>query len=134
MQFKTTLLGGAALSCMLVLGAIAPAQAKTTAAEAARMQMLEGQVRMLTERLNAQEAAQAQTASTVEKIPAQVQTAVAALPKPKAGWEANTAITGRMYANVSNIEHESDGVKLPDSGVSTDVKRFYVGIDHKFSD
>jgi hypothetical protein len=65
---------------------------------------------------------------------------VAAKPAltPSAGaiptWIANTSISGKGYANVSAIDHESDGVNQPDTGTATELKRFYVGIDHKFND
>jgi hypothetical protein len=55
-----------------------------------------------------------------------------------AGWWNNTSISGRMYFDVSNIDHSStDGSgkhKLPDDGTNFDIKRFYVSIDHQFDD
>jgi multidrug efflux pump subunit AcrA (membrane-fusion protein) len=79
------------------------------------------------------QAAQTAAASQIQTIPAQVQTAVAA-NRPKPGWEANTSINGRMYYNLSNIDMERDGKKIAPSGTGFDIKRFYVGIDHKFND
>jgi hypothetical protein len=49
-------------------------------------------------------------------------------------WISNTSISGKGYANVSSIDHESDGVNQADNGTQTELKRFYVGIDHKFND
>jgi len=52
------------------------------------------------------------------------------------GWWDNTSISGRMYFDISNIDHESNGSKagLTDNGTGFDIKRFYVSIDHKFDD
>lgn len=59
------------------------------------------------------------------------------------GWWDNTSISGRMYFDVSNIDHDSINLdsggnpvktKLPDNGTNFDVKRFYVSVDHKFDD
>jgi len=56
----------------------------------------------------------------------------AAAPAP--GWWNDTKISGRMYYNFSYIDNKRAGVRQPNSGVGFDIKRFYVGIDHKFSD
>lgn len=69
----------------------------------------------------------------IQTIPTQVKSAVAEA-RPKPGWEANTSVNGRMYYDLTNIEQKKDGTKTAPSGVGFDVKRFYVGIDHKFND
>ncbi len=157
MRNKSSLFRGAALGALIALGiGGAAAQAKThSTSEAARIQALEAQVQALTDRLNAQaatqqqaaaaaqsaaqsaqaaQAAQAQADDGIKTIPAQVQSAVAALPQPKPGWEANTKISGRMYYDVTNISQKSNGVKQASNGTQFDVKRFYFGVDHKFND
>ena len=158
MRHKSSLFRGAALGALIALGiGGAAAQAKThrssaASSEAARIQALEAQVQALTDRLNAQAASQQQTQATaqaaaqtaqaaqaqaddgIKTIPAQVQSAVAALPKPKPGWEASTKISGRMYYDVSNISQKSNGVKQASNGTQFDIKRFYFGVDHKFND
>ena len=48
--------------------------------------------------------------------------------------EASTDISGRIYANASSISEKIDGVKTAKDGVGLDVKRFYLGVDHKFDD
>ncbi len=65
-----------------------------------------------------------------------MQTAVAALPKPKEGWWSNTTISGRMYYDVTGIDQESNGANVVGgpNGVNFDIKRFYIGVDHKFND
>ncbi len=49
-------------------------------------------------------------------------------------WASSTKITGKGYFNVSNIRQKSDGADSVQNGTQTELKRFYVGIDHKFSD
>jgi len=123
--------------------------------QAAEIRALRDQVQALTDRLNAQEAAQQQvqqqaaqaqaTAQAVQEaqasadndiqtIPDQVNLAVAAIPKPKKSWADNTTVSGRMYYDLTSVEQKRDGVKIAPSGVGFDIKRFYVGVDHKFND
>jgi len=123
------------------------------ASQAREIEELKAQVESLSERLLAQEkqqqqvqqqaqqaqaaaeTARAEAANQILTIPTQVQTEVAkATPKPKPSWADNTQVSGRMYYNLSDIEQKKDGVKVPPSGVGFDIKRFYVGIDHKFND
>ncbi len=78
-------------------------------------------------------AVQAQADSAIKTIPVEVKTAVAAA-KPKPGWESSTTLSGRMYYDLTGIEQKKDGAKVPNSGASFDIKRFYVGVDHKFND
>jgi hypothetical protein len=56
-------------------------------------------------------------------------------PPAPSGWWSNTSVSGRMYFDLSNIDHESNGAKTgnADNGTNFDIKRFYVGIDHVFS-
>jgi hypothetical protein len=72
--------------------------------------------------------AQAATAAQVAAKPA------APAPATIPAWIGNTSISGKGYANVSAIDHKRDGVSQPDTGTATELKRFYVGIDHKFND
>jgi hypothetical protein len=58
----------------------------------------------------------------------------AAAPKPRASWADSTQVSGRMYFNLSNVDIEKDGGKVAPSGTGFDIKRFYVGVDHKFDD
>ena len=129
----------------------------------AEIEELRNEVRALTDRLNAQEgytqqvnstaqqaqaaaqqaasqaqsaqAAQASADAEIKRIPVDVDRAVAKI-KPPTGWWNNTTVSGRMYYNLSNIEQKTDGVKQvgAPNGVNFDIKRFYIGIDHKFND
>lgn len=93
----------------------------------------------------AAQAAQTQAAT----VPEQVKTAFAAQPKPKAQWFDNTSISGRMYFNFSNISAKSNGFRTGGTGAGNgtnaagnpnlngtgfNIKRFYLGVDHKFND
>ena len=82
-----------------------------------------------------QAAASAQTAQAaaaeIKTIPTVVKTQVAAI-KPPTSWADSTSVNGRMYFNLSNIEQKTNGTRVAPSGTGFDVKRFYVGIDHKF--
>jgi hypothetical protein len=130
----------------------------------AEIKALEAKVDALTQRLDAQEAAQqataqqaqtAQAAATTAQTQAtaalgqsqaaQVQAAAVEKQVPplekalKGGWFANTTISGKAFLNVSNIHQTSTdllGVKTDSAqnGTQTELKRFYLGVDHKFSD
>jgi hypothetical protein len=125
----------------------------------AKIRELESKVDALTARLDAQESAQQATAQQVQSAQAaavaaqnqaatalsqsqsaqtQVATAVQSVPPLekaiKTGWFANTSISGKAFFNVSNIHQKSDGVDSVQNGTQTELKRFYVGIDHKFND
>jgi hypothetical protein len=39
-----------------------------------------------------------------------------------------------MYYDLSNISQKSDGKKVAPSGTGFDIKRFYIGVDHRFDD
>ena len=130
----------------------------------AKINELEAKVDALTQRLDAQEAAQQATAQKAEGAQASaaaaqaqansalaqtqvaqaqvvtVQNEVPPLEKElKGGWFANTAISGKSFFNVSDIHQTSvalNGTKSDNAqnGTQTELKRFYVSVDHKFSD
>ncbi len=54
--------------------------------------------------------------------------------KPISGWWDNTSISGRMYWDISNVNNKNNGVASSGNGTSFDIKRFYLGVDHKFND
>ena len=78
--------------------------------------------------------AEARAEAQIQTIPAEVSHQLAALPKPKKTWSDATTISGRMYYDVSNISQESNGAKVAPSGTGLDIKRFYLGVDHRFND
>ncbi|MFI4966700.1 MAG: hypothetical protein ACHP9T_15185 [Caulobacterales bacterium] len=128
------------------------------AATAAEVEELRSEVQALKDQLVVQQQAQQQTQAQVQQaqsaaqsaqdqarvlqakaddeiktIPVQIDTAVhAARPKPT--WADNTQVSGRMYYDLTHVDETKDGAKVAPSGTGFDIKRFYVGIDHKFND
>lgn len=129
----------------------------------AEIKVLEARVDALTQRLDAQEAAQqaaarqaqaAQVAASAQNQSAtalsqtqleqaqvaKVETEVPPLEKAVGGgWFANTTIGGRSFFNVSNIHQISVdrmGVRAESAqnGTQAELKRMYLSVDHKFSD
>jgi hypothetical protein len=49
-------------------------------------------------------------------------------------WAADTKISGRIYFNESNINQNVAGQKSLNNGTGFNIKRVYIGIDHKFND
>jgi hypothetical protein len=48
--------------------------------------------------------------------------------------DEETKMSGRLYADFTSVDAKSNGVKTSATGMGLDVKRAYVGIDHKFDD
>ena len=120
--------------------------------EVAARQQAQAQTQAVQAQAQAQ-AAQAQEAAAttqshvddeIKRIPGEVKTDVAAAIPPKTpSWTDNTQVTGRIYADFSDISSKVNGAKSNASatqsipatnGWGTDVKRFYIGVDHKFND
>jgi hypothetical protein len=127
----------------LLLGCAALAATPATAQDAAPgaasvspadIAALRAQVQALQEQLNRLQAAQQAQAGQVAAAPVPVPA------KPEApGWWGSTTISGKAFLNVSNIDQTSTDLlgNKTDSiqnGTQTELKRFYVGVDHKFSD
>ena len=127
----------------------------------AEIAALKAEVDALRQRLDKDEAAQRTTAQQAEtatqsatsgqqqastaltqsqKAQVAAATAVPPLSVPSApGWWGNTRIGGRFFLDVSNIHQTSTdlaGNKTDNiqDGTQAELKRFYIGIDHKFSD
>jgi hypothetical protein len=88
---------------------------------------------------NTQQATQAQATATeaketAKKADEKASTSGGALAKA-AAWAADTKISGRMYFNVSTISaHDYAGNSIDSKkGGGFELKRFYIGIDHKFN-
>jgi hypothetical protein len=46
----------------------------------------------------------------------------------------STIVSGKMFADFSNIDLKNDGVESSANGTGIDVKRFYLGVTHNFDD
>jgi hypothetical protein len=124
----------ALLACTFLTATPAFAQtspADDIAAMRAQIDALQAQVTALQQ---AQATQAAQVAAQAVQV-AKVETQVTPPLKPEApGWYANTSISGKAYFNVSDIHQKSDGVDSAQNGTQTELKRFYIGVDHKFND
>ena len=123
--------------------AATPAKAATvTAAEVAQLKAqlaaLQEKVDELQAQSSAQNEAQSQTAQAVQQVKQESATPAASLTKRVDALDKlvnNTKISGKMFFDFSNIDQKnSDTGKTAANGVGFDVKRFYLGVDHKFND
>ena len=122
--------------------AAAPAQNRTSpptsSAEIellkAQLATLQAKVDELEQRTDAQSGINVSTGQAV----AQTTSVTAASDKKLASLEKlvnNTTLSGRMYFDFTSIDDKnSDTGKTDKSGIGLDVKRFYLGVDHKFDD
>jgi hypothetical protein len=122
------------LACTVLTATPALAQAAPTADDIAA---LKAQIQALQEQINQLQTAQQAQAAEVAKV---ASTPVPVPPKPEApGWFADTKISGKVFLNTSNIHQTStdlagNTVDNIQNGYETELKRFYIGIDHKFND
>lgn len=49
-------------------------------------------------------------------------------------WADNTKVGGKMYVDFTSINTQKNGADVDPNGFGLDVKRFYIGVDHKFDD
>ena len=130
----------AALATGLGLAGLAYAQptraADPPAVSAAQLQDMKAQIAALQEQLNglvertnAQSDINIANAKTVEAAT----TAQEKLDK-LAKIVNETQLSGKMFFDLTNIDQTSNGVKTNASGTGFDVKRFYLGVNHKFDD
>lgn len=95
----------------------------------AQLAALQAKVAELEERTDAQSDINVSNAQTAEAAQA-TKSSVDKLAK----LVDNTKISGRMYYDLTNIQQESNGTKTGSTGTGFDIKRFYLGVDHKFDD
>ncbi|MEO7073422.1 MAG: porin [Rhodanobacter sp.] len=132
---------GAGLGLTSLAASAAPAQNRTTAASSSEVELLKAQlavlqakVEELERRTDAQSDIKVGTGRAVEKA-SNVTTAsdkkLAALEKAV----NNTTPSGKMFFDFTSIDDKnSDKGRSDKSGIGLDVKRFYLGVDHKFDD
>lgn len=95
----------------------------------AQIAALQAQLNELQERTDAQSDINTATAKNAEDVQA-TKDQVGKLEK----LVNDTKISGRMYYDLTNIDDTSHGAKTDKSGFAFDIKRFYLGVDHKFDD
>jgi hypothetical protein len=128
------------LACSVLTSAPAFAQAAPSAADIAE---LRAEIQALQAKVDQLEAAQSQQAAQVQQV-ATAQAAPPPAPVPPLktnapGWWGSTTISGKSFFNVSNIDQTSTDLAgnrtdNAQNGTQTELKRFYVSIDHKFND
>ncbi len=148
---KTALMLGTVLGT-LALGSTPVLAQDASSDTAAKIEALEAQVQQLTQSINELKAAQAaapvaapasQPAShpvatssgSTEPTPAAAPTSTAASSDDSKlpGWLEGTTISGKGYLNLSTIHQVSDGAKTATNGTQAELKRFYISVDHRFS-
>ena len=162
MQFKTILLGTAALALLAVPAAAQDAPKKhhhhhTAAAGGssidARIDQLEAEIHDLKRQQTAQAQAAAEapapsdqqvSAAQFEALQNQVYEQQAANTSlVKGSWWGSTKITGRFYWDISNVDAKGNvktaggtafHTKSPQDGFNYDLKRAYLMVDHNFND
>src|SRR5690349_4607217 len=123
----------ALLACTLLVAT--PVHAQGAPVTAADLQALQAQIQALQAQVEQLKVAQAQAAQTAQAAAAAPQS-TPPLKQESAGWFANTSISGKAFFNASNINQKSTdlaGVTTDNAqnGAQTELKRFYIGIDHK---
>jgi hypothetical protein len=95
----------------------------------AQIAALQAQVDKLTERTDAQSDINVANAQASETAKA-TQDKVDALAKTV----NDTQFSGKMFFDLTNVDQTSNGNKTDASGTGFDVKRFYLGVNHKFDE
>lgn len=159
MTYSRILLATAAIGAMAAASVPAEALAKQAKASgsssAAEIKALRAELEALKARLDAQEAANTQAQAAAQETAAQAAAAQAAATAAQASADdvkktadkaakdtgtlsklvdgvKDTKISGRMYFNISQETEKARNAKTVNGG-GFQIKRFYVGIDHRFS-
>ncbi|HJU25413.1 MAG TPA: carbohydrate porin [Rhodanobacteraceae bacterium] len=94
----------------------------------AQLAQLQAKVAELEQRSDAQSAINVSTQQNIEAMRQKPET------PPADAWTSNTKIGGTMFTDFTNIDQTSNGRKTDLAGTGLDVKRFYLSVDHKFTD
>jgi hypothetical protein len=131
MKVNSFWLSGVALAALTVVPVSAAASSSATSTAVSldqanqRIGELDQRVDALEAELQASEQRQAADHSAINAAP----------PTVTGGWWDNTSISGRMYFDFSNVDQSVNHVRTgTTNGTAFDIKRFYIGIDHKFDD
>src|SRR5690348_10649232 len=97
----------------------------------AQLAALQAKVDELEQRTDAQSDINVSTGQNIEALQKTQTSSASSMDKAL----ANTTFSGKMFFDFSNIDQKnSDTGKTDASGTGLDVKRFYLGVDHKFND
>ena len=129
MKGKSTLMAGVAVVALVVSAQAGLASKSNSDNTSAASTASQEQLDQLSQRVDALEselqASEVREAADHDKVSSW---------KPDSGWWDNTSISGRMYYDITNIDNKNAGVASSSNGTSFDIKRFYLGVDHKFND
>jgi hypothetical protein len=136
MKVHSLWLTGVALAALIVPVSAASAAASGSST-AVMLDQANQRIGELDQRVDALEA----ELQASEQRQAADRSAMAAPPTVTGGWWDNTTISGRMYWDFSYVENKTNtgggGAFVKSgtlNGTSFDIKRFYLGVDHKFND
>ena len=108
------------------------AQSQAQQATASQVQAVQSQAQAAQTTAQAAQTQVAAQQSQIETIPAQVETATAkAAPKP--GWWNDTTVGGLVFADLSYLRNQNDGVSNKQTGEDYDIKRAYLIVNHRFN-
>jgi nucleotide-binding universal stress UspA family protein len=110
------------------------AQAAGQAQTQAQIQSAQAQAQQAQAQAQAAQTQVAAQQSQIETIPAEVEAKTKKYEPLLKGWFNNTKVGMTVFADGSYIDNQNDGKKNSKSGVSYDIKRAYISIDHKFND
>lgn len=127
-DMNKTLLTSCLLGTSMLIATPAFAQdASAAATNNAQIDALRQEVQQLQSRLDQMAAAQA-------AAPAPAPVAAPAPAPSLPGWITDTKVGGKAFIDFSSIHQKNDGVDTSQNGQQADVKRFYLTVDHRFSD
>lgn len=124
------------ITCFSTVAATTPSQTASVEIHQLKAQLvaLQAKVDALEERTDAQSDINVSTGQAVEAAQ-KAQGASDKTLKTVDKLVSNTSLSGKMYFDFSRIsERNSDKGKTDKSGLGLDVKRFYLGVNHKFDD
>jgi hypothetical protein len=114
-------------------GALAAPQNQMTSAPASASDLddLKAQLASLQAKVESMEQQRAAPEATSTTVSAAADDRISKLEK----IVNDTSVSGKMYVDFTNVSQKnSDTGKTNNSGIGLDVKRFYLSVDHKFSD
>jgi hypothetical protein len=136
MRFNILRRSTMSVAVVAALVAMNPAHAQDAAPQQSDLDALKAQIAALQAQVEAlQERTDAQSDINIANAKAaEADQATADKVASLARLVNDTQVSGRMYYDFTNIDDSSKGAKTDKSGTAFDIKRFYLGVDHKFDD
>jgi hypothetical protein len=136
MRFNILRRSTMSIAVVAALVAMNPAHAQDAAPQRSDLDALKAQIAALQAQVEAlQERTDAQSGINIANAKAaEAGQATADKVASLARLVNDTQVSGRMYYDFTNIDDSSKGAKTDKSGTAFDIKRFYLGVDHKFDD